>query len=226
MAIKQCTSHGWVTDRTLREESDDLWLLCLLLHILIQRLVCSHDSLQFVLEFVAPIHETVNFKEIATSSAIWRPFFNSSSLLRHLHSNIRIFCILWFSLSVVMSSDSSSVNSAVWVFRTSWISAPSNSRNPYPGTSWVNTSILLILSCQLGNSQQSLTAAGQSFFQQPFTVVDFSSSTDSFQLPMQSTMLYGFQHTLTLIMFSCSPAIQIVWKVLLVWQHLNVVMIP
>jgi hypothetical protein len=68
------------------------------------------------------------------------------------------------------------------------------------------------LPCWSGNSQKSFKASGQSFFQQPFIVVDFSSSTDSFTLPMQSAMLYGFQYTLTLIMFSCSPATQIVRK--------------
>ena len=127
----QCTVHGRVAHRTLWKKTDDLQLICLLLHVPIHRLVCCHDSLHLLLKFLAP---TVNLIEMAKSSTIWRCFFRALvSQLRHLHSSVTIF--IFSSFSIVTSSDSSSVKSAVWVSRTFWLSAPSNSGNPHPRTS-------------------------------------------------------------------------------------------
>ena len=49
-----------------------------------------------------------------------------------------------------------------------------------------------------GNPQKSVTPSGQSFFQQPFSVVNICLCQDSFMFTMQFTMLYDFYYSLIL----------------------------
>jgi hypothetical protein len=53
-----------------------------------------------------------------------------------------------------------------------------------------------------GNPQKSVTSSGQSFFQQPFSVVNICLCRDSLMFTLQFTMLYGFCYFLILKEFS------------------------
>ena len=49
-----------------------------------------------------------------------------------------------------------------------------------------------------GNTQKSVTTSGQSYFQQPFSVVNICLCRDTFMFTVQFTMLYGFYYSLIL----------------------------
>jgi hypothetical protein len=72
--IKQTSDDG-VDDRGLNEEIGKPQLLCRLVRVLTHFLVWCHDSHILILKFQTHAHEMDNLKEVAKSSAIYRPSF-------------------------------------------------------------------------------------------------------------------------------------------------------
>jgi hypothetical protein len=57
-------SAWWRQDTLLSGRRGDLWLLCLLLHVLIHLCVRYHDTLHLMLKSQAPIYEIVEPKQV------------------------------------------------------------------------------------------------------------------------------------------------------------------
>lgn len=93
-----------------------------------------------MLPFQTPIQGMVNLKERSTKpSAIWRSFFIALVVRWGLFTTSEASSSSG-SLNIISCSRSSSFNSAIWEFITSWISAsPQNMVNPSPGTVKANT---------------------------------------------------------------------------------------
>jgi hypothetical protein len=105
----------------------------------------------------------------------------------------------------------SSLNTAAWQWKTSWIAASYKSGNP--GNLWPRTR-MLFSPAGLRNPWKSLTASGWSFSSSHSEPrIQFIHGLLYTVFSMQSGMLYDFKHSLTLTKSSFPPASKILQKV-------------
>jgi len=113
ITLKYVAECCWYEQKRIKEDSEEkvkflnflLLLLLLLLHFVLHLFGWSHDRLALWLKFQAPIHETVNLKEmIGWVTHQLKVFLHcTSSQLKYLHKTLRILYIFWLNERSLLS---------------------------------------------------------------------------------------------------------------------------